>query len=438
LSSWLFFSLGNKAKIALQVSIALTISFMIPLFFGWSQVTTAAVVVAAIASAGSVGQSFSKGLKRFYGTMIGAVLGLALVAIFPQDRFLYLFFLSIITSFFFYLFKAYQGDGYHFMIIPLVMMLMFDGGEVDDVFLYGLERSILTLFGVAIYTLIALLFFPSDKKESFDFNFFSGEYNWLDVDNFKTIIQLQLIFWFSVIFWIYVNPPGGFYIVIMAVIFGLYASFSPIITPKILTIILSVGFVFALFCYIFVLPNLTYPWELALFIFIYTFISYYFIPVKISLLFLMGLFLFLIENEMSYNFSLFLNILLMFYLFLYLLMIFRYFPFSTKPEDMFHTLNSRFFNYYEWFKSVKVGFLKSFFVKYMLISAKKLSFWIQKIDFNYYNKNSHEVLEEYVKRMVEFATMLQSGQDEKINESLIKLNESKKRVDFSDLRRKRF
>jgi len=64
-SSWLFFSLSNNAKIALQVSIALTISFMIPLFFGWSQVTTAAVVVAAIASAGSVGQSYGKGLKRF-------------------------------------------------------------------------------------------------------------------------------------------------------------------------------------------------------------------------------------------------------------------------------------------------------------------------------------------------------------------------------------
>lgn len=143
----------------------MTLAFLIPFSQGWAQAQTAAITIMLIAVAGSVSESVTKGLNRVIGTVIGAVIGMSLIAIFPQDRELYLLFLSIFVSFFLYLTRAYKGDMTVFMLTSVTMMMVFKNGEVDGVFIYGIDRTFMTVFGITLYTLIGIFIWPVKTKD---------------------------------------------------------------------------------------------------------------------------------------------------------------------------------------------------------------------------------------------------------------------------------
>jgi hypothetical protein len=375
---------------------------MIPMALGWTQPNTAAVTVMVIAGGGSVSESLEKGLIRIVGTIIGAILGITLIALFPQDRVLYLLFLSLLVSFITYMYYAYQGDRSAFMLSAMVMMLIYLSGP-EDAFIYGLDRTYMTLFGIVIYTFIGIFLWPSQTKSSTINDEPKGRrFIWLDPEYIKATFVLFLLFWFSVAFWIFLNPPSGFLIVILATMIGLLTSFSPL-RPSILIILFSFGFIFATLMYIFVLPNLIYAWELALFLFFYTFIAFYFINAKLSIFFLLGLFLLGINNTMNYNFDVFLMTLLVFYIFLILLMLFHNFPFSAKPEHLFSLVKERFFYHAKALESLMLLKERTPFqeikLKYhqnhLQINTQKLKLWGSKIDTNYFNLVTPEQIQEF-------------------------------------------
>ncbi|MEA3419574.1 MAG: FUSC family protein, partial [Campylobacterota bacterium] len=84
---------------------------------------------------------------------------------FPQDREWYLLFLSIFVTFFLYLTRAYKGDMTVFMLTSVTMMMVFKNGEIDDVFIYGIDRTFMTIFGIAIFTLIGIFIWPVKTKD---------------------------------------------------------------------------------------------------------------------------------------------------------------------------------------------------------------------------------------------------------------------------------
>ena len=144
----------------------MTLAYLIPFSQGWAQAQTAAITIMLIAVAGPVSESVSKGLKRVIGTIIGAIIGMTLIALFPQDRVLYLVFLSLFVTMALYLTRAYKGDNTVFMLMAVTMMMVFKNGEVDDVFLYGIDRTFMTVFGIALYTLIGTLVWPVQSKDN--------------------------------------------------------------------------------------------------------------------------------------------------------------------------------------------------------------------------------------------------------------------------------
>jgi uncharacterized membrane protein YccC len=179
---------------------------------GWSQGNIAAITVMLIASAEGVKDSFLKGLVRIVATVIGAVIGLLLVALFPQERLEYLLVLSLVVLLFAYLYYAYQWDKTVFMLSAVMTMMIFLNGP-QDAFLYGVDRTFMTLFGIAIYTFIGVFLWPEKHNTAFDIeNIF--KFVWFEPEHFKAVIKIFLIFWFGVAFWIYFNPAGGFLIVI--------------------------------------------------------------------------------------------------------------------------------------------------------------------------------------------------------------------------------
>ena len=410
----------------------MVLSYLIPISMGWSQPSTAAITVMLIAGAGGVSESISKGFMRVIGTILGAIIGLALIALFPQERVLYLLSLSLVLALIIYSYYAYQGDSSIFMLCAMVIMIIFVHGP-QNAFLYGIDRTIMTLFGILVYTFIGVFIWPiksivqTQQTRAVNFIF-------LDTDNFKATLQLLTIFFTSVPFWIYFNPPGGFLLVTLATLLGLFTTFTPL-KPSLLMILLSFGFLFSTVMYIFVLPNLIYAWELALFIFTYTFIAFYFLNPKITIFFLLGMFLLGIDNTMNYNFALFLNILLVFYIFLIILILFHNFPFSTKPEHLFLSSKKRFFKHLSALNKTNNRKKVEFHRFYLTHLIKKMRLWASKIDYNYFDNFSQTQLNSFID---ECELIISQKNDIILNLDKLNNNLNKQNIDWTTLKATRF
>ena len=572
-------------------------AYLIPFSQGWSQPGTAATTVMLIAAIGSVGDSVMKGALRVIGTVIGAALGMALIGLFPQDREIYLLLVGVIATVLLYLARAYKGDMTVFLLSAITLMGMFQNGEVANVFIYGIDKTYMTIFGIIIYTLVGIFLWPVNLKDtsaenaatlsdiqaklylerdgenderkalqnqmitqeqllgtsiiasdssSNEMNFsktqwydivhsykkvdqrlmllshydkasysddipryipnyhtldreisallealplawkeqkeieipetFKLDYQlsemkelsqldraelstttadmvklhrqlcklaeklnslispmptlftleditepatflWFDMEHLKGSLITFMIFWAATLLWIFVNPPGGFMIVMMSTGLSILTTFSPL-KPSLLIIIFSISFVFATAMYIFVLPNLHYAWELGLFVFIYSFIGFYLINPKMSVFFLLGTATLGINNTMNYNFNVFLITLFIFYAFLFLLLLFYYIPFSTKPEHLFLLMKKRFFRLAQILlqRNSSLGHKKGSFIgaiaaKYSRIhlmnTVKKMQLWASKIDDKYFDTLDKNVLLGFTKECESFVYLLE-------------------------------
>lgn len=157
--------LSDKLKFAVKASLSLVLVYMIAFWQGWSNITPALVTIMLIASVGSVGDSVFKGMLRVAGTVIGGVLGMTLIALFPQERMAYLLALSVLVTLVLYLARAFKGDTTVFMLTAMTMMMTFSNGEVDDVFLTGIDKVFMTVFAIAVYTLVGMLLWPVHTKD---------------------------------------------------------------------------------------------------------------------------------------------------------------------------------------------------------------------------------------------------------------------------------
>ncbi|GAL22221.1 hypothetical protein JCM19235_2916 [Vibrio maritimus] len=158
--------MNSKARFATKVALSLTLAYLIPFAMGWPQASTAATTVMLIASTGSQRESFEKGTLRVLGTIVGATVGLILVGAFAQDRFLYMFSVSIVVSFIFYFRNAYQSDPTLLMLTAVMTLMMSNGGDAEGAFLYGVDRAYMTVFGVVTYTLVGVYLFPSKAEQN--------------------------------------------------------------------------------------------------------------------------------------------------------------------------------------------------------------------------------------------------------------------------------
>jgi hypothetical protein len=166
---------------------------------------------------------------------------------------------------------------------------------------------------------------------------------WRDLEAGKTALRMFMTFWLATAVWIQFNPPAGFTFVTLCSVLVLLVSYTPV-SPKILFILFSMGFVCALPAYIFLLPRLTHWVELAAFMLSYAFAGFYLFQGPVSLFFLFGLFALGIQNTMSYNVDLILLIMLSFYLMFTLLLVTVHVPFTSKPERLYAGLMRRYFH----------------------------------------------------------------------------------------------
>ena len=509
----------------IKTALSLTLAYLIPMSMGWPQPQTAAITVMLIAATGLASDALQKGVLRVLGTVAGAIIGLSLIALFPQDRLAYLLAVSVAVALIAYLYNAYQGDSTLLMLTMAVILMVFNGGDAEGAFLYGVDRALMTAFGVIVYTVVAAALWPvravdnsrqlasavadgyrqvftllsqsandgqgdSDQalaalvaresafqahfatvkgsaegvvtylaewrsvvrcyeelqaillpalrqppRQAVDFDRYLDDYQavleriellfarvasswqgwatadeieplpvsyrehnlrgephltvaavaaraellrkiqivllelcaaldsmvfdrgdfrpggaprgepafvWLDLENAKTAMRAFLAFWLATAIWIGFNPPGGFMFVTLATLLVLLVSYTPV-SPRVLFILFSMGFAFALPAYIFLLPQMTHWLELAAFMFGYSFIGFYAFQGPVSIFFMLGMFTLGIQNTMSYNFDAILLVVALFYLVCTLLIVVTHIPFTSKPERLFSSARARFF-----------------------------------------------------------------------------------------------
>ncbi|ROS00140.1 putative membrane protein YccC [Sinobacterium caligoides] len=153
--------LSPKAKFAIKVSLSLTLAYIIPMAFGWSQPSTAAMTVMLIVATGGMRESLLKGTYRVIGTLIGMVIGVGLIILLSGHTALYFLAVSLVVAIVFYIYRCCQGDNTVFMLTGVMVMMSYNGGDFDGSLLYGIERAYMTTFGIVVYTLIGSFIWPT-------------------------------------------------------------------------------------------------------------------------------------------------------------------------------------------------------------------------------------------------------------------------------------
>ena len=88
------FPLSTRAKEAIKTALAMVIAFGISLWMDWDRPYWAAFAVAFI-SLDTTGASLNKGAMRMLGTLVAILAAFTFLALFPQQRWLFVAFVSL-------------------------------------------------------------------------------------------------------------------------------------------------------------------------------------------------------------------------------------------------------------------------------------------------------------------------------------------------------
>ncbi|WP_156944737.1 FUSC family protein [Bradyrhizobium sp. Ec3.3] len=156
--------LSDRVKAAIKTALAMVLAYGVALSMNWGNADWAAFSV-AFCTLSAVGESLNKGLLRLCGTFLAIVATITLIALFPQDRWLFLIGMSIVTGFCTYM-MAGTSRWYFWNVAGLsVPLLALAGGSnpLND-FQTVVTRFEETALGVMSYSLVWLLIWPISSR----------------------------------------------------------------------------------------------------------------------------------------------------------------------------------------------------------------------------------------------------------------------------------
>ncbi|KPJ98654.1 MAG: hypothetical protein AMJ60_07530 [Desulfobacterales bacterium SG8_35] len=163
-----FMPLSRKAKEAIKVALAMTIAYGIALQMNWDKPYWAGFAVAFVSLA-TVGQSFNKAANRMFGTLVATVVALTVIGLFPQDRWLFMLILSGWVGFCTYMMG---GTKYQYFWnlsgFASIVICVSAGMDSANAFRIAILRSQETGLGILVYSLVAILLWPTRSRGDFD------------------------------------------------------------------------------------------------------------------------------------------------------------------------------------------------------------------------------------------------------------------------------
>ena len=151
----------TKLKEAFKTGLAFALVFGIAMQFGWMNPYWAGWAVAVI-SLPTTGESLRKGALRVLGTIPGCIAALVINALAPQDRWTFLLLTCgwvFLTS---YLMVSSKKYSYVWVMAAYVCLIILqpDADSSENMFESAVFRTVETVMGVVVYTLIAVFLWP--------------------------------------------------------------------------------------------------------------------------------------------------------------------------------------------------------------------------------------------------------------------------------------
>jgi uncharacterized membrane protein YccC len=161
-------TLSPRAKEAIKTGLAMVVSYGIAMHLGWDNPKWAGMAVAMI-SLSTAGQSLNKGAMRMLGTLVALGASLTFLALFSQDRWLFMVFVSVYVGFCTYL-VAGKKRVYFWFISAFVCILIVTTGGADpqNAFYTALTRTQETGLGILVYALVSVLLWPQSSAGTLD------------------------------------------------------------------------------------------------------------------------------------------------------------------------------------------------------------------------------------------------------------------------------
>ena len=153
---------------AIKMALAIVIAYAIALSAGWGTPFWAGFAV-VFCGLTAVGDSLNKGLLRVFGTLFGAAVALALLGMFPQERWMFLIAMSLFVAFCTYMMGSTTRWYFWLMAgitVPIVAITTEPNAMYD--FNRAVMRSQQTTLGIVVYSLVSVLLWPVSSRSVFE------------------------------------------------------------------------------------------------------------------------------------------------------------------------------------------------------------------------------------------------------------------------------
>ncbi|MFA0552708.1 FUSC family protein [Vibrio lentus] len=157
-----------STKEAIKVALSIVIAICLALWFQWEKPYWAAIAVAVMALNESFAHSINKGHNRLMGTLLGTGYAFFLIAMFSQDRFLFLTFFTLFLGICIFM-SSDEKYGYVFSIGFAVCSIIACMGGFDSqvTFYFAVLRIQETLLGVITFSIVYRLIWPVNTEQNF-------------------------------------------------------------------------------------------------------------------------------------------------------------------------------------------------------------------------------------------------------------------------------
>jgi uncharacterized membrane protein YccC len=160
--------LSTKTKESIKTALAMTIAYGIALQMDWDRPYWAGFAVAMVSLA-TIGQSLNKAALRMFGTLVGVVVALILVALFPQERWAFILFLSLWGGLCAYLMGGSKHAYFWQVGFFVCVVVAADAGpDAVNAFETAVLRAQETGLGILVYSLVSIFLWPSSSRADFD------------------------------------------------------------------------------------------------------------------------------------------------------------------------------------------------------------------------------------------------------------------------------
>lgn len=339
---------GERFKSSFQTALAMTMAYGFALWFDWDRPMWAAFAVALI-SLPTLEESLAKGGQRLRGTLLAIPVSLSFIALFSQDRWLFMICLSSWLAFCTYRMSSGKNS-YLWFCAGFVSAIVATNGGPDPVnaFSIAVIRTLETALGIACYAVVAAFLWPVKAEAAATAPDEKALDIFPDVDRLQQALRVFATYWIGFLLVIYVPTfPGGIGFMGMLAPFAIILASTPQLPARALFPPVVFCILLASPIYMLLMPQLSGFTQLAVVIFGVSFlICYRYHEPQQALGRSFGLCFFAvvtdISNEQSYSFLAVANTTLMFSVMLLLLALTASIPVSNQPEKAFLRLLLRY------------------------------------------------------------------------------------------------